>query len=106
MKQNYTVTLFLCAFLSISAQEVLWQKDIKSSTQDFLSQVTTTINTSLITTKPNTPKSVLVKGFGYNEEEEIQQYVSACTKDGYVVKSLNGGGGSGGSWWFLVMEKY
>ncbi len=66
----------------------------------------TTINTSLITTKPNTPKSVLVKGFGYTEEEEIQQYVSACTKDGYVVKSLNGGGGSGGSWWFLVMEKY
>ena len=66
----------------------------------------TTINTSLITTKPNTPKSVLVKGFGYNEEEEIQQYVSACTKDGYVVKSLNGGGGSGGIWWFLVMEKY
>ena len=66
----------------------------------------TTINTSLITTKPNTPKSVLVKGFGYNEEEEIQQYVSACTKDGYVVKSLNGGGGTGGSWWFLVMEKY
>ena len=66
----------------------------------------TTINTSLITTKPNTPKSVLVKGFGYNEEEEIQQYVSVCTKDGYVVKSLNGGGGSGGSWWFLVMEKY
>ena len=66
----------------------------------------TTINTSLITTKPNTPKSVLVKGFGYKEEEEIQQYVSACTKDGYVVKSLNGGGGSGGSWWFLVMEKY
>ena len=66
----------------------------------------TTVNTSLITTKPNTPKSVLVKGFGYNEEEEIQQYVSACTKDGYVVKSLNGGGVSGGSWWFLVMEKY
>lgn len=66
----------------------------------------TTINTSLITTKPNTPKSVLVKGFGYNEEEEIQKYVSTCTKDGYVVKSLNGGGGSGGSWWFLVMEKY
>lgn len=45
MKKNYTIALFLCAFLSISAQEqVVWQKDIPSSTQDFLSQVTTTID--------------------------------------------------------------
>ncbi|MBT2620375.1 T9SS type A sorting domain-containing protein [Chryseobacterium sp. ISL-6] len=32
------------AFLFASAQDVVWQKDIKSSTQDFLSQVTTTID--------------------------------------------------------------
>lgn len=45
MKKNYTVALFLCAILNISAQErVVWQKDIPSSTQDFLSQVTTTID--------------------------------------------------------------
>ncbi len=36
--------LFLCTITSISAQEVLWQKDIKSSAQDFLSQITTTID--------------------------------------------------------------
>jgi hypothetical protein len=30
--------------MSISAQDVIWQKDIKSSTQDFLSQITTTID--------------------------------------------------------------
>jgi len=35
---------FLCISLGVFAQEVVWQKDIKSSTQDFLSQVTTTID--------------------------------------------------------------
>ncbi|WP_080780246.1 T9SS type A sorting domain-containing protein [Chryseobacterium phocaeense] len=47
MKKNYLSALFLCATLGIiSAQQtqVLWQKDIKSGTQDFLSQVTTTID--------------------------------------------------------------
>ncbi len=34
----------MCIVLGLSAQKVLWQKDIKSSTQDFLSQVTTTID--------------------------------------------------------------
>nr|WP_251040644.1 T9SS type A sorting domain-containing protein [Chryseobacterium sp. ISL-6] len=34
----------ICTFLFVRSQEILWQKDIKSSTQDFLSQVTTTID--------------------------------------------------------------
>ncbi|SIP96001.1 hypothetical protein SAMN05880574_10311 [Chryseobacterium sp. RU37D] len=42
----------LCTLLSYG-QEVLWQKDIPSSTQDFLSQVTTTIDGQyLITGSP------------------------------------------------------
>jgi hypothetical protein len=44
MNKFYSGTLFLCTVLSVSAQEVVWQKDIKSSTQDFLSQITTTID--------------------------------------------------------------
>ncbi|WP_276833625.1 T9SS type A sorting domain-containing protein [Chryseobacterium cucumeris] len=44
MKKLYMCALFLCTITSISAQEVLWQKDIKSSAQDFLSQITTTID--------------------------------------------------------------
>jgi hypothetical protein len=44
MKKFYTGAFFLCTILGVSAQEVAWQKDIKSSTQDFLSQVTTTID--------------------------------------------------------------
>ncbi|WP_228376303.1 hypothetical protein [Chryseobacterium sp. IHB B 17019] len=52
MKKNYTLALFLSAFLGISGQEteVIWQRDIKSSTQDFLSQVTTTIDGQYLVT--------------------------------------------------------
>ncbi len=42
--------LTLCSILSVSAQEVVWQKDIRSSTQDFLSQVTTTIDQQYLIT--------------------------------------------------------
>ncbi|MBV8327535.1 MAG: T9SS C-terminal target domain-containing protein, partial [Chryseobacterium sp.] len=43
MKQLYFSAFLLCTALGcFNAQNVLWQKDIKSSTQDFLSQVTTT----------------------------------------------------------------
>ncbi|ALR30736.1 secretion protein [Chryseobacterium sp. IHB B 17019] len=50
MKKFYTGAFFLCTVLGLSAQEVLWQKDIKSSTQDFLSQVTTTIDQQYLIT--------------------------------------------------------
>jgi hypothetical protein len=50
MKKLYVSALTLCAFMSIYAQEVVWQKDIKSSTQDFLSQVTTTIDQQYLIT--------------------------------------------------------
>jgi len=50
MKKIYLGALTLCAILDTSAQEVVWQKDIKSSTQDFLSQVTTTIDQQYLIT--------------------------------------------------------
>jgi hypothetical protein len=50
MKKFYASALTLCAFMSVYAQEVVWQKDIKSSTQDFLSQVTTTIDQQYLIT--------------------------------------------------------
>ncbi|MBE4947485.1 T9SS type A sorting domain-containing protein [Chryseobacterium culicis] len=52
MKKNYFCAFTLCTILSLSAQEgnVVWQKDIKSSTQDFLSQVTTTIDQQYLIT--------------------------------------------------------
>ncbi|WBV60644.1 T9SS type A sorting domain-containing protein [Chryseobacterium camelliae] len=50
MKKLYMGACFLCTVLSVSAQEVLWQKDIKSSTQDFLSQVTPTVDLQYLIT--------------------------------------------------------
>ncbi|QBA20487.1 T9SS type A sorting domain-containing protein [Chryseobacterium indologenes] len=44
MRKFYLGAFTLCTALGVSAQEVVWQKDIQSSTQDFLSQVTTTID--------------------------------------------------------------
>ncbi|UCA59040.1 T9SS type A sorting domain-containing protein [Chryseobacterium rhizoplanae] len=50
MKKNYLSAFLLCTVLGLSAQEVLWQKDIKSNTQDFLSQITTTIDQQYLIT--------------------------------------------------------
>jgi hypothetical protein len=48
MKKIYLSAFILCTALGIHAQEVVWQKDIPSSTQDFLSQITITINQQYI----------------------------------------------------------
>ncbi|MCQ9634844.1 T9SS type A sorting domain-containing protein [Chryseobacterium sp. WG23] len=50
MKKLYMGAWFMCTALSFSAQEVIWQKDIKSSTQDFLNQVITTIDQQYLIT--------------------------------------------------------
>ncbi|QBA22433.1 T9SS type A sorting domain-containing protein [Chryseobacterium indologenes] len=50
MKKIYFGAFTLCTILGLSAQEVVWQKDIQSSTQDFLSQVTTTIDQQYLIT--------------------------------------------------------
>ncbi|WP_079242563.1 T9SS type A sorting domain-containing protein [Chryseobacterium indologenes] len=50
MKKISLSAFILCTALGVSAQEVMWQKDIQSSTQDFLSQVTTTIDQQYLIT--------------------------------------------------------
>ncbi|AZA80218.1 T9SS C-terminal target domain-containing protein [Chryseobacterium joostei] len=62
MKKNYLAALFICSALGLSAQEVLWQKDIKSSTQDFLSQVTTTIDQQYLITGSSIQADKLQQG--------------------------------------------
>ncbi|MDY0931774.1 hypothetical protein [Chryseobacterium sp. CFBP8996] len=44
MKKLYMSAFFVCTTAVLYSQDVVWQKDIKSSTQDFLSQVTTTVD--------------------------------------------------------------
>ncbi|WP_261511750.1 T9SS type A sorting domain-containing protein [Chryseobacterium paludis] len=50
MKKLYMGACTLCISLGLSAQEIVWEKNIKSSTQDFLSQVTTTIDQQYLIT--------------------------------------------------------
>ena len=61
MKRLYVTALSMCTVLGIQAQEtqVVWQKDIKSSTQDFLSQVTTTIDQQYLITGSSIQSSKL-----------------------------------------------
>ncbi|MGN7706870.1 T9SS type A sorting domain-containing protein [Chryseobacterium sp. 22543] len=58
MKKFYFCALTLCTVLG-SAQELMWQRDIKSSTQDFLSQVTTTIDQQYLITGSSIQKGTL-----------------------------------------------
>jgi len=50
MKKLYMGILMVCTTAVLYSQEVVWQKDIKSNTQDFLSQVTTTIDQQYLVT--------------------------------------------------------
>lgn len=50
MRKMYSGALFMCLFSIMPAQKVLWQKDIKSSAQDFLSQVISTIDQQYLIT--------------------------------------------------------
>ena len=54
MKKFYMSALLLCTGAALFSQEVAWQKDIKSSTQDFLSQVTTTVDQQYLITGSST----------------------------------------------------
>ncbi len=62
MKKNYLSACTICTVLGMSAQEVLWQKDIQSTTQDFLSQVTTTIDQQYLITGSSIQSDKLQQG--------------------------------------------
>ncbi|MDP9961657.1 T9SS type A sorting domain-containing protein [Chryseobacterium lathyri] len=49
MRKLYLSAFTICTILS-NAQEIVWQRDIRSNTQDFLSQVTTTIDQQYLIT--------------------------------------------------------
>ncbi|UKB86086.1 hypothetical protein LF887_10805 [Chryseobacterium sp. MEBOG06] len=65
MKKIYLGVFTLCTILG-SAQEILWQKNIKSSTQDFLSQVTTTIDGQYLITGSSIQAEKLKQGSKQN----------------------------------------
>ncbi|MCQ9635582.1 T9SS type A sorting domain-containing protein [Chryseobacterium sp. WG23] len=59
MKKLYMSILTMCTISLFYSQEVVWQRDIKSSTQDFLSQVTTTIDGQYLITGSSIQSSKL-----------------------------------------------
>ena len=79
MKKFYMSALLLCTCAALFSQEVAWQKDIKSSTQDFLSQVTTTIDQqylitgSSIQTKKLTSENKKNNGYDFHVVKLNQQ---------------------------------
>ncbi|WP_295230551.1 hypothetical protein [uncultured Chryseobacterium sp.] len=94
MKKFYTGAYFLCAVLGVSAQHVLWQKDIESSSQDFLSQVTTTIDGQYLITgssiqskkfsaedSQNLGYDYHVIKFNQQGEQEFEKYFSGGNHD-------------------------
>jgi len=70
MKKLYMSALTMCILSGVSAQKLVWQKDIKSSTQDFLSQVTTTIDGQYLISgssiHPSTGSGTAQQNAGYN----------------------------------------
>ncbi|MGD1318569.1 hypothetical protein [Chryseobacterium sp. 2R14A] len=50
MKKLYMSAFLMCTTAVLYSQEVVWQKDIMSSTQDFLSQVATTVDQQYLIT--------------------------------------------------------
>ena len=61
MKKFYIGVVFFFGILSVSAQEtkLLWQKDIKSSTQDFLSTMSITLDRQIVLSGSAIQKSKL-----------------------------------------------
>jgi hypothetical protein len=74
MKKNYFCAFTLCTILSLSAQEsdVTWQKDIKSSTQDFLSQVTTTLDQQYLITGSSIQSEKLQQARKYSNSNDYR----------------------------------
>ncbi|WP_412468728.1 T9SS type A sorting domain-containing protein [Pedobacter sp. KLB.chiD] len=65
MKKIYIAAVSLCA-IGLPGQKLLWQKDIKSSTQDFLSQVTTTIDQQYLITGSSIQSEKRIAGTNQN----------------------------------------
>ncbi len=62
MKKLYMSAFMLCAVPILYAQQLVWQKDIKSTTQNFLSQVTTTIDQQYLITGSSIQAKKLTTG--------------------------------------------
>ena len=63
--------------------------------------LTSATTVSVMTIKPETPKSTVVEITRY--KEDTKKFTSLYIKKGYVIKSANGDGSGN---WLIIMEKY
>ncbi|OCA77101.1 secretion protein [Chryseobacterium artocarpi] len=73
MKKIYLAAFILTILTELSAQDVLWQRDIKSPTQDFLSQIVTTVDQQYLISgsaiklnKENSPSLKQNRGYDFH----------------------------------------
>jgi len=83
MRKLYTSAIYLSAFMGVSAQTVLWQKDIESSSQDFLSQVTTTIDQQYLITGSSIQSDKLTGGKSQNNGYDY--HLVSLNNEGQIV---------------------
>ncbi|PTT76853.1 MULTISPECIES: T9SS type A sorting domain-containing protein [unclassified Chryseobacterium] len=79
MKKDYSGALLLCVLLGgfSSAQEVVWQRDIPSSTQEFLSQITPTID-----------QQYLITGSSIHSDNSQPSFGSQKQNNGYDLRLM------------------
>ena len=79
MQKLYIGVSFFFSVLSVSAQETLWQKDIESSTQDFLSTMSTTLDRQIVLSGSAIQKSK-IRGLVLVEQLlQTQDMITACS---------------------------
>jgi len=74
----------------------------------FLILGTAASTVSIMTVKPQTPKSTIVKSFRamYGLEKDIEKYVKQMVGEGYIVKSISMMDDEHTSKGVVVLEKY
>lgn len=66
--------------------------------------ISSTSKTDVIITKPATPIKSITRAYSIYDRDQMILFIDSCTKEGYVVKQINGAGSD--SWWFVTLEKY
>lgn len=66
--------------------------------------ISSTSKTDVIITKPQTPVKSITRSYSIYDRDKMIQFIDSCTKEGYIVKQINGAGSD--SWWFVTLEKY
>lgn len=68
----------------------------------------TTVQQSVITVKPATPKVTITKAFRqyYNIQDDVEAFIRANVRQGYVVKAVSMAEDDGRQRAIVVMEKY